>query len=862
MRSATIWRIGYDAPLFARAGTKKVPTASGALAGVRVLDLTDERAIYGAKLLADLGADVVRVEPSAGEREGPAPRMEEPSAEEREGPAPRMKEPSAEACVGPDGDPLRQRGPFHEGASLWHAFFASNRRFVPLDVNTPEGEGALARLFAEADVALVCGEPFAAHAAAARKRHPHLVVVDVSSFGRNGPWRSFLAPDLVAGALGGAVATTGDVDTPPLKTFGELNFALSGAYAAIAALAGLRHAHEGGGGQRVDVSVHECIASCLEHVFMWYWYHERMPRASAAALPRRGSLHWSNAYCVMPAKSGAIMVTPTPNFDNQLVWLVEQEAQEDLFDPSYQEPGNRRAYIDRLMQVLRGWVSGQDVEALFFEAQGRHAPYGWVLPVDKVAENPQLHARDWWTRYPLAGGDSVRGPGAPYHFSATPWRIGASETGAGFSSRPAPPAHSSQERALSGGARGACPSHERTRPLQGVRVLDFTHVLAGPFATRILADMGADVVKVNTGTRTAGNPPNSIYYVIWNRNKRALALDMTKDESRALCKRLCQRADVVIDNFSVGVLERWGVGYQAVAAANPGVVYVQMSGMGDSGPWSKFVTYAPTVHALAGLTHLTGVPGRQDIGIGFSYNDHCAGLHGAVAILAALQARQRTGQGQRVDMSQFELGVGLSGPTLMDYFANGRVATPCGNRLPYDNAAPHGCYPCAGAKSDAVADERWVAIACMTDAHWAALKRVMGDPQWARADALASADGRLAFADLNAKVAEWTYTLPAEEVMQRCQAAGVPAGVVQTGVDLAERDPQLKASNFLFAMDEPHPVQKTTFADRLPLHFERTPCNEYRRSRQVGEDNAAVLADWLGMSAEEVHAGEQAGYLA
>ena len=787
-----------------------MPKASGALDGVRVLDLTDERAIYGAKLLADLGADVVRVA----------------------------------------GGPLGQRGPFHDGASLWHAFFASNRRFVPLDANTPEGERALARLFAEADVALVCGEPFAALAEAARQRHARLVVVDVSSFGGNGPWRGYLAPDLVAGALGGAVATTGDVDTPPLKTFGELNFALSGAYAAIAALAGLRHAREGGGGQRVDVSVHECIASCLEHVFMWYWYHERMPKATAAALPRRGSLHWSNAYCVMPAKGGAIMVTPTPNFDNQLVWLIEQEAQEDLLDPSYQEPGNRRAYIDRLMQVLRGWVARQDVEALFLEAQGRHAPYGWVLPVDKVAENPQLQARDWWTRHPLASGGSVRGPGAPYRFSDTPWRIDASETAAGFAPRKAE------------SAPKAGPSQKGTRPLQGVRVLDFTHVLAGPFATRILADMGADVVKVNTGTRTAANPPNGIYYVIWNRNKRALALDMAKDESRALCKRLCQQADVVIDNFSVGVLERWGVGYEAVAAANPGVVYVQMSGMGDSGPWSQFVTYAPTIHALAGLTRLTGVPGREDIGIGFSYNDHCAGLHGAVAILAALQARRRTGRGQRVDMSQFELGVSLSGPTLMDYFANGRVATPCGNRLPYDKAAPHGCYPCAGAKSDAVEDERWVAIACMTDAQWGALKRVMGEPAWARTASLATVNGRLAFAELDAKVADWTRTVTAEEAMQRCQAAGVPAGVVQTGEDLAERDPQLKASSFLFELDEQHPVQKTTFADRLPLHFEQTPCNEYHRSRQVGEDNAAVLADWLGMSEEEVRAGEQAGYLA
>ena len=787
--------------------------ANGALSGVRVLDLTDERAIYGAKMLADLGADVVR----------PVP---------------------------PDGDPLGKRGPFCNGASLWHAFFASNRRFVTADAHTPQGESALARLFEEADIALVCGEPFAAQARAASRRHEHLVVVDVSSFGANGPWKHFLAPDLVAGALAGAVATTGDVETPPLKTFGELNFVLSGAYTAIAALAALRHVREGGDGQRVDVSVHECIASCLEHVLMFHWYHERMLNATGPVLPRRGSLHWSNAYCVMPAKGGAIMVTPTPNFDQQLVWLIEQEAQEDLLDPAYQEPGNRRAFVHRMMEVLRGWVAVQDVEALFFEAQERHAPYGWVLPVDKVAENPQLQARGWWTPHPVAGGECVCGPGAPYHFSATPWRIGASGTADGFAPRQAPPAAKSRSAPAKG------------RPLQGVRVLDFTHVLAGPFATRILADMGADVVKVNSQSRAATNPPNAIYHVTWNRNKRALALHMGKDESRAICKRLCERADVVIDNFSVGVLERWGVGYAHVRKANPGVVYVQMSGMGDSGPWAKFVTYAPTIHALAGLTHLTGVPGRQDIGIGFSYNDHCAGLHGAFAILAALEARRRTGRGQRVDLSQFELGVGLLGPTLMDYFATGRIAGPCGNRLPYDKAAPHGCYPCAGAKSNAVADERWVAIACMTDAHWTVLKRVMGEPTWARDAALATVEGRLAFAHLDTKIGDWTRTLAAEAVMERCQAAGVPAGVVQTGADLVERDQQLKASDFLFEMNEPHPVQKTTYGDRLPLHFEKTPCNEYRRSRQMGEDNTTVLSDWLGMSEEEVREGEEGGYLA
>ena len=178
------------------------------------------------------------------------------------------------------------------------------------------------------------------------------------------------------------------------------------------------------------------------------------------------------------------------------------------------------------------------------------------------------------------------------------------------------------------------------RPLTGLRVLDFTHVLAGPFATRILADMGADVVKINSAQRAVGTQdPKHPYYLMWNRNKRALALNLTTDEGKTVARELCLQADVVIDNFSAGVLDRWGIGYKAIHEHNPQAIYVQMSGMGDGGPWSKFVTYAPTIHALAGLTHTTGVSGREDIGIGFSYNDHQAGLHGAVAVLAALEQR-------------------------------------------------------------------------------------------------------------------------------------------------------------------------------------------------------------------------------
>ncbi|MBF66641.1 MAG: hypothetical protein CMQ29_02970 [Gammaproteobacteria bacterium] len=401
------------------------------------------------------------------------------------------------------------------------------------------------------------------------------------------------------------------------------------------------------------------------------------------------------------------------------------------------------------------------------------------------------------------------------------------------------------------------------RPLERIKVLDFSHVLAGPFATRILADMGADVVRVNSEERATGaNDPESTYYVMWNRNKRSLALDMSVPESRPICKSLAETADVVIDNFSVGVLDRWGVGYDEVAKANPSVIYIEMSGMGDNGPWSNFVTYAPTIHALAGLTHLTGVPGREDIGIGFSYNDHQAGLHGATAILAALEARKRTGRGQRIDVSQFEVGVNFAGPTLLDFFENGTAARPTGNHLPYDDAAPHGCYPCAGPVSEDPADERWVAIACMMDTHWEALKGVMGKPAWASDERFSTAAGRAAAAqELDEHVATWTCTVSATEAMQTCQAAGVPAGVVQTSEDLVDHDVQNRHTGFLHEIAEEHPVLGRTFADKLPIRFDKTPCDAYERSHMLGEDNAAVLNEWLGISADETSQLEGDGLL-
>lgn len=363
--------------------------APGALTNVRVLDLADERAIYGTKLLADLGAEVIRVEPL-------------------------------------DGDPLRHRSPRStdsdgEEHSLYYAFYGSNRRSVALDLESDEGKAQLRRLALASDVVVDTGKLAVAGIEASEliAEQPALVVVAVTSFGTDGPWAMNRTTDLVSGALGGLVATTGDVDTQPLNTYGELNFGTTGAYAAIGALAALRHARETGEGQIVDLAVHEAVPSCLEHVLMWAWHHEALVLADGDALPRRGSLHWSDMYEVMAAKNGSVMVTVTPDPMKQLSWLLEAGFEQDLLDPKYADPELARQWGLRMMEVLRDWVPQWDVEAFFFEAQNRHFPYGWVLSVDQVAASPQLDDRGWWGDYQL-GDRSVRGPGAPARLEGTP----------------------------------------------------------------------------------------------------------------------------------------------------------------------------------------------------------------------------------------------------------------------------------------------------------------------------------------------------------------------------------------------------------------------------------------------------------
>lgn len=304
--------------------------------------------------------------------------------------------------------------------------------------------------------------------------------------------------------------------------------------------------------------------------------------------------------------------------------------------------------------------------------------------------------------------------------------------------------------------------------LNGTRVLDFTRVLAGPYATRVLADFGAEVIKVQSKrTERSGEPNLNEYFCNWNRNKRSMTLDLNHQEARQIVLELAGISDVVVENFSPRVMSNWGLNYEKLRIVRPDLIMLSMSGMGQTGPWKDCLAFAPTIQSLGGLTYLTSFSQDCPIGLGYSYADVIVGLYGALGILVALEHRDRTGQGQHIDLSEYEAICTLIGPALLDVFANGRNIFPQGNRSAHLPAAPYGCYKCRGR-------DRWCVIAVFDDDEWKALCRALGNPHWAEEKRFSTPSERKEhIQELDDLLEQWTTKRTAENVVQILQKAGL-----------------------------------------------------------------------------------------
>jgi len=393
---------------------------------------------------------------------------------------------------------------------------------------------------------------------------------------------------------------------------------------------------------------------------------------------------------------------------------------------------------------------------------------------------------------------------------------------------------------------------EKKQIFEGIKVADFTWSIAGPMATRELAEHGATVIRVESHkypcpmrrartTSDIASINRSGVFANFNTNKLGVSLDMSKPKGQEVARRLAKWADIVGESFGPGVIKRFGLDYESVKEMNPDIIYFSTSLQGQYGPHYRYQAWGWQAAALAGFYETVGWPDRDPTGIPGAYTDQIAPYYTACALIAALDHRRRTGKGMYIDQAQFEVGVTFAEPSLLDYRENARMMERSGNRDPH--AAPHGAYRCQG-------DDSWCAIAATSDAQWEAFCAVIGNPAWTTEPRFTTLSARKENEDeLNRLVEEWTMRHTAPEVMHLMQAGGVPAGVVQNNEDLFH-DTQLRHRQSHERLN--HPEIGTMLHQRPAYRLSKTPCELVLSGPLLGEHNEYVYKEILGYSDDEI----------
>ena len=423
----------------------------------------------------------------------------------------------------------------------------------------------------------------------------------------------------------------------------------------------------------------------------------------------------------------------------------------------------------------------------------------------------------------------------------------------------------------------------RPRALEKIRVVDFSWVRAGPWATRWLGALGAEIIKVEWPESERGRVPSTTTpqnleanlntsgnFNDTNVNKKSLSLNVRSAKGLEIVKRLIAVSDIVIENFSSRVLQKWGLGYDELCSIKPDIVYVSMSGYGHTGRNHHYTTFGPVAQAASGLTHLSGLPDKPPAGWGWSYMDDTGGMYGAMCALTGLYHRNKTGQGQHIDLSQMVSSVPLNGPALLDFTVNGRgsrrAGFPPGNRAHWPGTplvnnyrgpiiAPHNAYRThPGEYND------WCVIVCHSDEEWRRLVQVMGGPSWATMPKFATLAGRLQHqGELDEYIETWSMTLGKYELTQRCQEARVRALPVQSAEDRVEHDPQLHHRQMYLPME--HPALGLRKVQNAPFKLSETPAFNHLPSPLIGQHTQEIVEGLLGYTHEELRAGFADGTL-
>jgi crotonobetainyl-CoA:carnitine CoA-transferase CaiB-like acyl-CoA transferase len=783
----------------------------GALDGIRVLDVAESLGAYVSRILGDLGADVIKVEP-------------------------------------PGGDPGRGAPPFlrtgQEQLSLAFVHANLNKRSIVLDLTRRQDQERFCALAAWADV-VVSTESAATWAARGvdlgrlSTLFPSLVWTTIAPFGLSGPYSSYAGNNLIAEAMGGLMYIQGDDTRPPCVSPYAQGVHLASLHAAFGTLAALWERQASGRGQVVEVSVQEVLA----HV-----YYPSVRYAHGSDILRRtGARNPQPANGFYRCQDGHVFISLfMPHQWDRLVELMHDPV---LAAPAFRDRDYRQAHAEVIDTRLQQFAQSFERWALTEALQRRGIPAAPLSTVADLASNVHLAARRFFTDFEQPPWGRLRSVGPLFHASASPLRVRRpaprpGEHQAEGLGADTPPAKRTLLRTAAGGGRQL--------PLAGVRILDLSRVWAGPYGTRYLADAGAEVIKVESGKFPDGRRPNDPVFAEINRNKRYITLNFQTSAGRELLLRLVASSDVVVENFSPRVMVQYELDYQHLRGVRPDLIMVSMPGFGQSGPHSSFASYGGPLMAYTGMALLWGhAQAPLEAHSKIAYPDYIAAGTLALAVTAALHHRARTGQGQCIEIAQVEATATAMEVAFLDYFANGTIAAPSGNRDP--GCVPQGCYPCLG-------HDAWCAISCPTEAQWRTLAQAIGGATLADDARFATAAERwLQHDTLDALISAWTRQQTPHQVMRLLQAVGVPAGAVQTGEDLW-RDVHLRARDYFVTL--PHPDFGTVEHPGPTVRLHGTSGQMPRPAGRLGEANEAVFCGLLGLSKDELAHLVAAGVIA
>ncbi|OSI71061.1 CaiB/BaiF CoA transferase family protein [Bradyrhizobium canariense] len=781
------------------------------LSDLRVIEIGSSVATnYCARLFADFGADVQKVE-------------------------------------SPAGDPLRQSAPLTpSGQSAWFAFLNFNKSSIMIDPTAADAVTRLTTLIEDSDI-LIDGRDVdpadcpAIDIAAIRQRRSHLIYLEASWFGHEGPYAGFAASDSTVRALAGLVKLVGPAEGPPLHAPDFQSGILAGLWGFIAASSSLFARMQGGTGRSWSLSIFESNLAPTEYLMF-----EAFARGDVM---RRIGINrfWPNfPVGIYDTRQGWLGVsTVTPKQWREFCEMLGLTELRDRLDLASNE--GRLQHMNEIDRQFIRRLKTRTAQEWFAEGLKRKIPIVPVPELPDLLQDAEKMASG--SIVPVRHGEEeALTVGSMQRLTLTPPRRGGDV-----------PAVGEQQRL--NGVRTRQPSIPRgcidadRQPLRGIRVVDFTMGWAGPLCTRTLADLGADVIKIEAiqypdwwrgVDRGPGFVEDKKYemaqcFCIMNRNKRGITLDLTRPQGLAIAKRLLAQADIAVGNYSVDVLPKLGLGYDVLRTLNPRIVMMSMSAFGTNSAHRDCRAYGSTLEQGSGLPGVIGTAGGLPVMSHIAFGDPVGGLNGCAAVLLALIHARRTGEGQFIDLAQIECMMPFAAPWITVHSIDGAPPARYGNRHP--QFVPHGCFRCAG-------EDDWIIVAATDENMWQRLATLLGRLDWANDPSLKSAEARRAIEDdIERGIEAWTLTRPADQAMFELQAVRIAAGAARLPIEML-KDPHLGSRAFLQDVNRAftgmHPQPS------MPIRENASPYPIRTAAPTLGQHNREILSGLLGLSDMEI----------